>query len=82
MKSSVQTMQAVEQPNKALAVFTRWGRTAGSCATEHFDDVEAAMAAFGKKFEQKTGVAWDCTASYTPQANKYLWCAPPPYVSD
>ena len=69
-------VQAVEQANKALAVFTRWGRTgtAGSCATEQFADVEAAVEAFGKKFEQKTGVAWEAIHSYTPQVNKYLWC--------
>ena len=32
------------------------------------------MEVFGKMFEQKTGVAWGCITSCTPQANKYLWC--------
>ena len=69
-------MQAVEQPSGSIAVFTRWGRTgtAGSSATEKFDDVELAIQAFGKKFEQKTGVAWEDIGTYTPQPKKYLWC--------
>lgn len=69
-------MQAVEQRNGSIAVFTRWGRTgtAGSCATEKFDDVAKAINAFGKKFEQKTGVSWEDIDTYTPQPKKYLWC--------
>jgi hypothetical protein len=38
-----------------------------------FSDTTAAIAAFGKKFEQKTGVSWEDIDSYQPQPTKYLW---------
>eukprot|EP00892_Ulva_mutabilis_P000375 jgi/Ulvmu1/10338/UM061_0021.1 len=57
------------------AVFTRWGRTgtAGSCKTDKFAELNAALSEFATKFDQKTGASWADREHYARKAGKYLW---------
>lgn len=62
-------LQLVETRGGDYVVFTRWGRTgtSGACKMETFQDVDKAVAQFGKMFLAKTGWDWEDQDDYAPQ---------------
>ena len=54
--------------------FTRWGRVGmtGQKKMEPCKTVEAAKAAFKKKFKEKTGNGWEERGKFVSKANKYV----------
>ncbi|PIK56560.1 putative poly [Apostichopus japonicus] len=54
-------------------LFTRWGRVGetGEKDTKPFEDEEAAIKAFKKKFSDKTENEWDDRANFSPVADQY-----------
>lgn len=52
-----------------------WGRTGtkGQTKLDSAVDLDAAKAAFAKKFREKSGAAWEDRETYVAAANKYKW---------
>jgi len=65
-------IQLVEDAG-TFTVYTRWGRIGetGTSKLLPFQDEDAAVSEFGKKFKSKTGTSWDQRSTTVPKKGKY-----------
>lgn len=61
-----------DETSEPFVVYSRWGRTGstGQGLTQEFDDCDAAVECFEKKFKEKTGLAWEDRKD-SPATGKY-----------
>jgi poly [ADP-ribose] polymerase len=70
-------MQLLKEDDSNFCLFQHWGRTGttGQIKTDEFDDEEAAIADFEKKFKMKTGCKWEDRDQFQQKTNKYNYLA-------